>query len=52
MADNNKIFYIGGVGLLLYALSTADWSKIADLLNKAGVLLFGGAVLWALSKMK
>jgi len=52
MAEDNTIFIIGVIGLLLYALSTADWTKVADLLNKGGILLFGGAILWALSRMK
>ena len=52
MANDNTIFVIGGIGLLLYAISTANLKEIADLLNKAGLLLFGGAVLWALSRMQ
>jgi hypothetical protein len=51
MANDSIVLIIGGLGLLLYALSTVDWSKVADLLNKAGILLFGGSILWALSKM-
>jgi len=52
MTKGNEIFWIGGIGLLLYALSNVDWTAVADILNNAGLLLFGGAVLWALSRMK
>jgi hypothetical protein len=49
--DLSAVFWIGIVGLLLYSLSTADWSKIANLLEQLGKLLFGGAVLYALSQL-
>jgi len=51
MVENKTILWIGIIGLLLYALSTADWSKMTDLLSTIGKILFGGAVIYALSKM-
>lgn len=49
--DLSAVFWIGIVGLVLYALSTADWTKIANLLEQLGKLLFGGAVLYVLYKL-
>jgi hypothetical protein len=52
MENSKVVLAIGIVGLFLYAFSTVDWAQISDVLSKIGVLLIGGAVIWALSQMR
>lgn len=51
MERSNLILWIGIIGLVLYAISTIDWKTVMDIVQKVAIVLIGGAVIWAISKM-